>query len=263
MLRLLSLFLLVLYVQGFLLRPGYLGVRLNRNVGLSCSATTPEGDSPQEEQATTATATAPSTTSPEATAIEEQNEEEVTSHEIRILLHKIEELHKQKDSIEKEIAEDRIQLQKLDEEYGGEIARIKKEFARIRERSYEEAIDVSNKAKIDALKEVLPITDNYFRAKGAFLPPESENEEKIHAVYDEIFQSFSKIIEGFGVTRVESVGQPFDFNTMEAIMTAPSTEYAKDLVCKEYQVGYKMGNKCVRPALVVVSMGPGPSAPAN
>eukprot|EP00981_Chlorochromonas_danica_P006708 scaffold1463_cov189-Ochromonas_danica.AAC.3 len=255
--------MMIMIVVGFIPRPGYLGVRLNRAiVGLSCSAT-PESDTAQEGQAT-ATATAPSTASPESAVIEEQQqvvEEEVTSHEIRRLLHKIVELHKQKDSVEKEIAEDRIQLQKLDEEYGGEIARIKKEFARIRERSYEEAIDVSNKAKIDALKEVLPITDNYFRAKGAFLPPESENEEKIHAVYDEIFQSFSKIIEGFGVTRVESVGQPFDFNTMEAIMTAPSTEYAKDLVCKEYQVGYKMGNKCVRPALVVVSMGPGPSAP--
>jgi hypothetical protein len=35
----------------------------------------------------------------------------------------------------------------------------------MKERSIEEAVDASNKAKTDALKEVLPITDNYFRAK--------------------------------------------------------------------------------------------------
>jgi hypothetical protein len=41
------------------------------------------------------------------------------------------------------------------------------------------------------------------------------------AAYDQIFADFMKVIEGFGVTKVESVGQPFDFNFMEAIMTAP------------------------------------------
>ena len=38
-------------------------------------------------------------------------------------------------------------------------------------------------------------------------------------------------LQEFGVTRVKALGEPFDFNFMEAIMTAPSTEYAKDLVC--------------------------------
>ena len=60
------------------------------------------------------------------------------------------------------------------------------------------------------------------------------------------------------MSKVESIGQPFDFNFMEAIMTSPSTEYKADIVCTEYQVGYKIGDKCIRPAMVVVSTGPGP-----
>lgn len=78
-------------------------------------------------------------------------------------------------------------------------------------------------------------------------------------IYDNIFNEFSKVIEDFGVVRVQSVGQPFDFNFMEAIMTAPSMEYSADKVCIEYQVGYRMGDKCIRPAMVVVSTGPGPA----
>ena len=46
-----------------------------------------------------------------------------------------------------------------------QIARIKREFARMKERAFEEATDISNKAKLDAIKEVLPVTDNYYRAK--------------------------------------------------------------------------------------------------
>lgn len=127
-------------------------------------------------------------------------------------------------------------LQQLDIEYGSEIARIKKEFARIKERAVEESLDISNKAKTDALKEVLPITDNYFRAKQLFKELD-DGEQVVMSAYDNVFKSFTEVIEGFGVTRVQSVGQPFDFNFMEAIMAAPNTEYKADIVCTEYQIG--------------------------
>ena len=39
-------------------------------------------------------------------------------------------------------------------------------------------------------------------------------------------------------------------------MTSPSPDYPKDTVCTEYASGYKMGEKCIRPAMVVVSTGP-------
>ena len=90
---------------------------------------------------------------------------------------------------------------------------------------YEETRELANKAKIDALKEVLPITDNYFRAKQLFVPIQTDSEQIIQDTYDEIFSSFSQVISEFGVERVESIGKPFDFNFMEAIMTHPSTDY--------------------------------------
>ena len=150
------------------------------------------------------------------------------------------------------------QLQALEKEFGGEIARIKKEFARMKERAWEEASEIDNKAKTDALKEVLPVTDNFPRAKSLFVPTLSEKEAAILQAYDSAFGKFTAVLEGFGVTRVKSVGELFDYNMMEAIMTAPSTEYAKDTVCTEYQIGYRIGDKCIRPAMVVVSLGPGP-----
>jgi molecular chaperone GrpE len=184
---------------------------------------------------------------------------EITSKEIVRLLKKIEDVQSDINIIKTEIQQEESLLVKLDEEYGSEITRIKKEFARMKERSFEEATEISNQAKVGALKEVLPITDNYFRAKSVFEPLTTDDEKFVAKTYDDVFSAFSKVIEDFGVTRVVSIGQPFDFNFMEAIMTQPSTEYPADIVCVEYQVGYKIGDKCIRPSMVVVSAGPGPS----
>ena len=186
--------------------------------------------------------------------------EEITSTDIRRLQKKCEELELAISEVGKSITDEQVQLTKLNEEYGDEITRVKKEFNRIKERSYEESRELSKMAKIDAVKLVLPITDNYFRAKQVFEPLQSDGDKTIMSVYDNIFNNFSQVLEEFGATRVVSLGQPFDFNMMEAIMTAPSTEYNKDIVVTEYQVGYRMEDRCIRPAMVVVSSGPGPSS---
>lgn len=185
--------------------------------------------------------------------------DDINSKEISRLIKKLEEVQQQINAVETEIKEEENQLEKLDQEYGSEISRIKKEFARMKERSFEEATEIANQAKVGALKEVLPITDNYFRAKSVFEPLQTDGEKLVAKTYDDVFSAFSKVIEDFGVTRVVSLGQTFDFNFMEAIMTQPSIDYPADIVCVEYQVGYKIGDKCIRPSMVVVSAGPGPS----
>lgn len=186
------------------------------------------------------------------------SEENLQSAAIEKLKNKNSELQTNIEATREEILAVEKQIVVLDEEYGSEITRIKKEFARIKERSYEEAVEISNKAKVDALKEVLPINDNWGRAKQLFEPLETEGETAVFKTYEEIFTSLTNIIADFGCEKVESLGQPFDFNFMEAIMTQPSTEFAKDIVSMEYQIGYKMGDKCVRPSMVIVSLGPGP-----
>lgn len=186
-------------------------------------------------------------------------ESELSSPKITKYLKQIEEHNASLNSITREIGELEQEYNRLDKEYGSEIARVKKEFIRMKERAIEESTEIISKAKMDALKEVLPINDNYYRAKGLYQKTEEPRELEINRVYEDIFISFGKVIEEFGVTRVESLGQPFDFNFMEAIMVAPSMDYSKDMVSVEYQAGYRMGQKCVRPAMVVVSTGPGPS----
>jgi molecular chaperone GrpE (heat shock protein) len=114
----------------------------------------------------------------------------IVSKEINRFEKKLVELQNEIDKVRQNRKEEEEILDKLDKEFGSEIARIKKEFARIKERSYEETLEVSNKAKVDALKEVLPITDNYFRAKKVFEPINKDSGEgTIYDTYDKIFAS--------------------------------------------------------------------------
>lgn len=184
-------------------------------------------------------------------------EEELDSKEIQRLKKKLDDTFSQIDMVQNLIESEKKNIEELDKEYGPEVQRIKKEFARIKERTLQESTDIVNKAKIDAVKEMLLVADNYLRAKQA-IKAENEKEQLILAEYEAIFQKFMEIIESFGVQRVESVGKPFDPYFMEAIMTEPSNTYSKDIVTVEYQSGYKFADKCVRPAMVVVSLGPGP-----
>lgn len=71
----------------------------------------------------------------------------------------------------------------------------------MKERSIEEAVEASNKARSDALKEILPITDNYFRAKGLFGAPQSDSEAAIMMKYEDAFNSLQKVIEVGNLSR--------------------------------------------------------------
>ena len=196
----------------------------------------------------------------------EADEPAKPTKQIALLSKKIEDMNKKiedlKTDIESVKSEHEIEKESLvgnEEEYGDEVARIKKEFSRMKERAIEESSEALAKAKVDAVKEVLPVADNYGRAKSLFDPIETDTEKAILETYDSVFETFQNVLNSFGLEKVEAVGQPFDFNFMEAIMAQPSMDYDKDLVCMEYQVGYKIGEKSVRPSMVVVSQGPGPS----
>lgn len=189
--------------------------------------------------------------------------ETLTSPAIEKLLTSIEDVKSSIQRTRLEIDTANEEQRKADEEYGREVSRVKREFARMKERSQSEADALSNRAKAAALKEVLPILDTYSQARNMFDPISPGDEEIVDEAYKNVFSAFGDVIKGFGVEKVESLGRRFDAAFMEAIQAMPSSEYNKDFVCIEYQAGYRMGDNCIRPAMVAVSLGPGPPGPGD
>jgi molecular chaperone GrpE len=76
-----------------------------------------------------------------------------------------------------------------------------------------------------------------------------------------VHQNLLKVLEAHHVERIESLGQPFDPSCHEAMMQQPTDEHPPGTVVEEYQPGYKLWDRVVRPAKVIVAQGPSSSEP--
>ena len=67
-------------------------------------------------------------------------------------------------------------------------------------------------------------------------------------------QALTKVLEGEGIEEIDPMNQPFNADTMEAIMAAPAEEGEESGIVKQvYLKGYKKGDKVLRYAQVIVT----------
>lgn len=142
--------------------------------------------------------------------------------------------------------------------------RLKLEVDNFRTRTRQELAAARGKAAVPLIKELLPIADEFELAKKN-LKIEGEDEQ---AVADRFSVLFSKMLDtwkGLGVTKLQSVGEPFNPELHEAVTMIPSAEYGPEVVCNELRAGWVLKTagsdaaQVLRPSLVCVSSGPGPS----
>ena len=69
-----------------------------------------------------------------------------------------------------------------------------------------------------------------------------------------ILNAFKKVLEGEGVEEIDPTAQPFNADTMEAIMAMPAADGEESGIVKQvYVKGYKKGDKVLRYAQVIVT----------
>ncbi|XVF42688.1 hypothetical protein PTKIN_Ptkin01aG0384700 [Pterospermum kingtungense] len=167
----------------------------------------------------------------------------------------------------KSIEDEKIDLEKkmasLLEELSADkdrILRISADFDNFRKRTERERLSLVTNAQGEVLENLLPVLDNFERAK-AQIKVETEGEEKINNSYQSIYKQFMEILVSLGVEPVETVGNPFDPMLHEAIMREDSTEFEEGIILQEFRKGFKLGDRLLRPSMVKVSAGPGPAKP--
>ena len=101
----------------------------------------------------------------------------------------------------------------------------------------------------DVLLQVAPILDNLRRALGQ----ETQEAELLKQGVELICGQFNDVLKGYGLAEIESVGQPFDPEVHEALAEVPDDEHAPGTIIEEMEKGYKLNDKVVRYARVVVS----------
>lgn len=130
--------------------------------------------------------------------------------------------------------------------------RLYSEFDNYRKRTIKEKSELIKTASEDVLKSVLPIIDDFERAIKA-----NENVTEAAPIKEGISLIYNKLkssVQSKGLIPFESIGQEFNADTMEAITHIPATEDGqKGKVVDEIEKGYKLGDKVIRYAKVVVA----------
>jgi len=142
------------------------------------------------------------------------------------------------------------ELSKTKEAYLRSVA----EFDNYRRRNNEEKPKIANYAKGELAKDIFPILDNFKLGL--------EAAEKQHPEAKSITEGFAMIasqiraaLSHHNIVEINPVGAAFDPNEHESLTSQPSADVPEDHVLFVHRVGYKIGDRLLRPASVVISSG--------
>lgn len=149
--------------------------------------------------------------------------------------------------LEAKVAELQEQLEKEKKEYLFLMA----EFDNFRKRTMKEKVDIIKNAAEKAMKDILPVIDDFERALQAM--NEQKDVEGLKEGVELIYNKFIKYLESNGVKAIESDKAEFDTELHEAVANFPTPEEElKGKVIDTVQKGYKINDKVLRHAKVVV-----------
>lgn len=136
-----------------------------------------------------------------------------------------------------------------------QLLRRQAEFENYRRRVDRERSEAYTRARAEVLLELLPVIDNFERALASLENSGGDAESLRHGV-ELIHKQFKDALTKFGLEPVESVGQTFDPHVHEAVTIEPTDKHKENTVIEEFQRGYKLGEKLLRPAKVKVASSP-------
>lgn len=127
------------------------------------------------------------------------------------------------------------------------------EFENVKKRMMRERIQLLDDAKIEAVKAFLPVNDDMQRSLGA-----TKEQEIPKAFLDGVTlvaEKFNHVLNSYGVEIIIESGVPFDVNLHDAMLKTPSQDPSieSDTVLQVLEAGYKIGEKVIKHAKVIVS----------
>lgn len=126
--------------------------------------------------------------------------------------------------------------------------RLMAEYDNFRKRSAKERLELSASVKGDTIVEILPVLDNFERALGT----ETQDENYKQGI-EMIFKLFGDALTKLGVEVIDPIGEIFDPNIASAVNQIEDPELGENVVAQVFQKGYKIGDKVIRYAMVVVA----------
>jgi molecular chaperone GrpE len=129
---------------------------------------------------------------------------------------------------------------------------VSADFENYKKRSAREAAEFRKYANQALLKEMLPVVDNLELAINS-TEGQRDIDKRLLEGLELTRNEILKVFERFHVRPIEAVGKPFDPEFHEAVMREESDAVAENTVVSEFQKGYLIHERLLRPAMVVVA----------
>lgn len=129
-----------------------------------------------------------------------------------------------------------------------DLQRLQADFINYKTRAEKEKLDAVKLGRERAVSELLPVFDNLERAF-SHAPEELTEHNWVKGIIG-LEKQLVNVLSNLGLTKVETVGKPFDPVTMEAVGTEEGD--GEEVVTEELQAGYLLDGRVVRPAMVKV-----------
>lgn len=126
--------------------------------------------------------------------------------------------------------------------------RLLAEYDNFRKRSIQEKLNAFSDATAKAALEVISVIDNFERAMAAEC-----SDENYKKGVEMIYGQFVEVIKKLGVEEIDALGKEFDPNMHNAVSQVEDENFGENTVSQVYQKGYKLGDKVIRCAMVVVA----------
>jgi len=142
-------------------------------------------------------------------------------------------------------------LQKEKDELFGKLQRVSADYANFQKRATKQISDTTAYEKEMVIKTLLPALDNFEHTLQNAHSAENVDvlSKGIQIIYDQMLD----ILKSHGVEQIEALGEKFDPALHEAMMQKAEPEKEDNIALEEFQKGYKLNGRVIRPSKVVVN----------
>jgi len=139
------------------------------------------------------------------------------------------------------------------DEYWGKLVQLVADFDNFKKRTERKRVDDILSAKVAVIETVLPVLDNFEMAFSAAANVTDPAAKSLKLGIEMVLTQFRSVLGNCGVECIDPKDQPFDASYHEAVSELETNDIPEGSVAQVLRKGYKMSNRLIRAARVVVA----------